>query len=195
MTGTRFSRAVLFVVTVGVLGGFARPASAQVFLSPIAGYNFGGDSGCPKITGCDNKNINLGLAFGNYGDLFGIEEEFSYAKDFYGNAASYESSLVTIMTNLLIVPDVSRVKVYGLIGIGVIKSNVEFGTLSALTSKSNVLTWDIGGGVSGQLSDRFGLRGDLRFFRTLKDLNIGGLSLQGSKIQFARVGVGLMIFF
>ncbi len=93
-------------------------------MSPIVGYNYGGDSGCPNVTGCEDKNLNLGIAIGNYGDLFGLEEEFAYAKDFYGDVAAYESSVVTLMTNVLLSPDVGRIKPYGLVGIGLIKSNV-----------------------------------------------------------------------
>lgn len=195
MTRTRFSRALLFAFTLGMLGGVAQPASAQVFLGPIGGYNFGGDSGCATVTGCKDKNLNIGGAFGNYGDLFGLEEEFSYAKDFYGQNASYNSSVATLMTSLLLSPDVGRIKPYGLIGVGLIKSNVEFGNLSQLKSNLNTIAWTLGGGIVGQLSERFGVRGEVRFIRAMKDREIFGIQAEGSKIRFARIGVGLLLFF
>jgi opacity protein-like surface antigen len=195
MTGGRFTRALLFALTVGLFGGAAQPASAQVFVSPIVGYNYGGDSGCPNITGCENKNLNLGIAIGNYGDLFGLEEEFAYAKDFYGDVASYESSVVTLMTNVLLTPDVGRIKPYGLVGIGLIKSNVQFGELNQLTTNLNTLAWDLGGGITFQFTDRFGIRGDVRYFKAMKDFEIFGIDALGSKLKFSRIGVGLEIFF
>ena len=189
------TRVFLFVLTVGLLGGVAQPASAQIFLSPIVGYNFGGDSGCPEVTGCSDKNLNLGIAFGDYGKIFGIEEEFAYAKDFFGNSPAYESSVVTLMANFMITPDISRVKPYALIGIGLMKSNVEFGALKALSAKNNRVAWDIGGGVTAQFSDRLGLRADVRFFKSLQDFTLRGVSIAASKLNFARAGVGVLFFF
>ena len=109
MNRTRFSRRLLFALAFGFVGAAAQPASAQVFLSPLVGYNFGGDSGCPNVTNCEDKNLNVGIAFGNYGNLIGLEEEFAYAKDFYGNSPLYESSVATLMSNFLIVPNMGRV--------------------------------------------------------------------------------------
>ncbi|MGH9383071.1 MAG: outer membrane protein [Vicinamibacterales bacterium] len=196
MTRPRFTRALLFALTLGLVGGVARPASAQVFLSPIVGYNFGGDSGCPSISNCQDKNLNVGIAFGNYGTLFGTEMEFAYAKDFFGDVAAYESSVVTLMANLLLSPDVGRIKPYALIGAGLIKSNVEFGALSAFSSRDlNTVAWDLGGGVVGAISDRFGVRVDIRFIKALKDFEIFGVSATGNKLEFARIGGALLIFF
>jgi opacity protein-like surface antigen len=195
MNRTRFSQALLLALTLGLIGASAQPASAQVFLSPIVGYNYGGDSGCPSLTGCEDKNLNIGIAFGNYGTLFGLEEEFAYAKDFYGNTPSYESSVATLMTNFLVSPNMGSVKPYGLIGIGLIKSNVEFGQLNNLTSNLNTIAWDLGGGLAWQMSDRFGVRGDIRFFRAMKDREIFGIQATGSKIEFSRIGAGFLVFF
>lgn len=196
MTRTWSTGALLFALTLGLLGGVAQPASAQVFLSPIVGYNFGGDSGCPSATNCKDKNLNLGIAFGNYGDLFGLEEELAYAKDFFGEVPSQESSVVTLMTNLLLSPNVGTIKPYALIGVGLIKTNVEFGALSSLTSNDlNTIAWNLGGGVTAQFTDRLGIRGDVRFFKALKDQKIFGIQTQGSKVEFARLGVALQFFF
>ncbi len=195
MTGMRVTRALQFALAIGLFGSAAQPASAQVFVSPMVGYNFGGDSGCPSVTNCEDKNLNLGIAIGNYGDLFGIEEEFAYAKDFFGDVPAYESSVATLMTNLLFSPDAGRIKPYALVGIGLIKSNVEFGELSQLTRNLNTVAWDLGGGITAQFSDRFGVRGDVRFFKAMKDLELFGVTAQGSKLKFSRVGVGLEVFF
>ncbi len=195
MTGGRLTRALLLALTIGLFGDGAQPASAQVFVSPIVGYNYGGDSGCPNVTGCEDKNLNLGIAIGNYGDLFGLEEEFAYAKDFYGDAAAYESSVVTLMTNVLLTPDVGRIKPYGLVGIGLIKSNVQFGQLDQLTTNLNTFAWNLGGGITAQFTDRFGIRGDVRYFKAMKDFEIFGIDALGSTLKFSRIGVGLEIFF
>ena len=127
--------------------------------------------------------------------LFGLEEEFAYAKDFFGDVPSYEASVVTLMSNVLVSPDVGRIKPYALVGIGLIKSNVEFAQLSNLTKDLNTVAWDVGGGVVGQINDRFGVRGDVRFFKSMKDFSIFGVAAQGSKIDFGRVAGAVLIFF
>jgi opacity protein-like surface antigen len=196
MTRTPFARALLFALTFGLVSVAAQPASAQVFLSPLIGYNFGGGSGCPTITGCKDKNLNVGLTIGNYGTLFGIEEEFAYAKDFYGDVAEYESSVATLMTNLLLSPDIGAIKPYALVGIGLIKSNAEFGAFSSFTSQDlNTVAWNLGGGIVAAFSDRFGVRGDVRFFKAKKDFTLFGIQATGNKLEFARVGVGFLLFF
>jgi hypothetical protein len=77
------------VLTTGVLAavlmfGAARTASAQSFISPFIGYNFGGDSGCPEISDCENKTRNLGVSFGSIGRVVGGEFEFSFIDNFFG---------------------------------------------------------------------------------------------------------------
>ena len=37
-------------------------AQAQGFVSPLIGYDFGGDSGCPEIDECDDKSSNVGVS-------------------------------------------------------------------------------------------------------------------------------------
>src|SRR5437870_269800 len=59
----------------------AAPVEAQSFVSPYIGYNFGGDSGCPTITNCEDKKLNAGVAFGSLGAGFGAELDVGYAKD------------------------------------------------------------------------------------------------------------------
>ena len=50
----------------------AAPASADGFLTPFYGYNFGGDSNCPTIRACEDKRSNFGASFGTMGTVFGF---------------------------------------------------------------------------------------------------------------------------
>ena len=59
----------------------AAPARAEGFISPFIGYNFGGDSGCPSISNCEDKNLNWGIGVGAVGGLFGVEAEFAQRVD------------------------------------------------------------------------------------------------------------------
>src|SRR3954470_15686758 len=121
-------------------------AHAQGFISPFLGYNFGGDAGCPEITNCQDKHSNYGVSFGTAG-FIGFEEELAYAKDFFGTQAGTSSSVLTLMSNLMIAPKIPVVRPYAIIGLGLVKSKVEFNTASALNTTNNDFGWDIGGGL------------------------------------------------
>src|SRR5262245_21983202 len=57
-------RAVIVCVLALTIMSMAGPASAQGFISPLIGFNFGGDSGCPEISNCEDKRVNWGVALG-----------------------------------------------------------------------------------------------------------------------------------
>src|SRR5688572_11143191 len=92
------------VVGTMIALGAARPAAGQAFISPLIGYNFGGDAGCPEITGCEDKNLNLGVAVGSLGNVIGTELEFAYARDFFGETPGVSSSVLTLMGNVMLAP-------------------------------------------------------------------------------------------
>jgi hypothetical protein len=66
-------RAAAIALVALTFVGRAAPARAEGFVSPFIGYNFGGDSGCPQITNCDDKRLNAGVAIGALGSVFGVE--------------------------------------------------------------------------------------------------------------------------
>ena len=82
----------------------ASQASAQSFISPFIGYDFGGDSGCPEITDCEDKTRNLGVSFGSVGNVFGGELEFAYIDNFFGETPGISSNVLTLMGNFMLAP-------------------------------------------------------------------------------------------
>jgi hypothetical protein len=74
MSTNKASFLVLSLFVLALLAS-AAPARAQGFIALFAGYNFGGDAGCPEITGCEDKRLNAGMAIGRMGALFGSEQE------------------------------------------------------------------------------------------------------------------------
>lgn len=171
----------------------ARPAAAQGFVSPLLGYDFGGDSGCPDITGCEDKKLNAGVGIGRLGSFFGAELEFSYAKDFFGKAPGYSSSVVTLMGNLLIGPRIGPLQPYGSGGLGLIKTNVELTPSSLLDSTNNHLGWNIGAGLMLFPTAHIGVRGDIRHFHAFQDLDVLGIPLGDTKLDFGRAS-GALVF-
>ncbi len=195
---TSITRTLLVgIVFIAILGNAAR-VQAQVVISPLVGYDFGGDAGCPDLSDlieCEDRKINFGASIGVLGTLFGLEGEVAYAPDFFGKSTDLSSSVVTAMANILFVPRLGPVRPYVTVGLGVIKTHVELTSDSLFTTDDNTLGWNVGGGVIGFVSDHVGLRGDLRYFHAFQDLSALGVTLEGSKLDYGRASVGVVLAF
>jgi len=181
--------AVLLTLTV------PKDARAEGFISPLIGFNFSGDANCPNISGCDDKRLNYGVALGGMNAVFGFEEEFAYARDFFGSAPGYKSSVLTLMSNVMIVPKVGPVRPYVLGGVGLIKSHVELTTASLLSTDNNNFGWDVGGGVMITIVPHVAIRGDIRYFHSFQDLGPIPLPLANTKLDFGRAAAALTFTF
>lgn len=197
MTRATVVRQLLWTLVMAVVVPVIAPgaAHAQGFVSPLIGFDFGGDSGCPEITGCEDKNLNVGVSVGGLGSVLGTELEFAYAKDFFGDIPGVSSSVLTLMGNVMLAPRFGPAQPYGLIGLGLIKTNVEFSAASLLKSDNNHLGWNIGGGLIVFLGRHVGVRGDIRYFHAFQDLEILGISVGETKVDFGRAAAGLVVRF
>jgi opacity protein-like surface antigen len=183
----------LTVLTGVILLGAPARARAEGFISPFIGFNFGGDSSCPAVQGCQDKRMNYGIALGASGSIFGFEEEFAYAKDFFGTSPNLtNSSVLTVMSSVMLAPKIGPVRPYFLTGVGLIKTHVDFQTTSLLTTDNNNFGWDIGGGLHVTVAPHIGVRGDLRYFHTFQDLGPMGFTLGASqKLDFGRAAAAV----
>lgn len=170
-------------------------AYAQGFVSPLIGYDFGGDSGCPEITACEDKNLNVGVSVGSLGNVLGSELEFAYARDFFGDIPGVSSSVLTLMGNVMLAPQFGVAQPYALIGLGLIKTHVEFSVPSVLERDNNHFGWDVGGGLIIFLGRQIGVRGDIRYFHAFQDLELFGIGLGDTKLDFGRAAAGLVFRF
>ena len=188
-------RLLLAILAIGITIGTAAHARAQGFISPLIGYDFGGDAECPNLNSCEDKKINVSVSFGVMGNVLGFEEELAYAPDFFGNAPGLSSSVLTLMSNVMLVPNLGPVRPYVLAGIGLIKTHVELTSASVFTTDNNNLGWDIGGGLILLAGDHIGVRGDLRYFHSFQDLEILGFTLSNSKLDYGRASAGVVLKF
>ena len=175
--------------------GPSAAARAQGFISPLVGYDFGGDASCPKITGCTDKKLNVGVAIGSMHTLLGFEEEFAYAKDFFGDAPGLSSNVLTLMSNVMLAPKIGPIRPYALAGIGLVKSHVELAPSSLLTADNSNLGWDVGGGIIALVAPHVGVRGDIRYFHSFQDLTVPGFTVSNLKLDFARASAALVLTF
>jgi opacity protein-like surface antigen len=169
-----------------------RGAHAQGFLSPLIGYDFGGDSNCPTLRGCEEKHRNIGIAFGTLRAVTGSEIEIAWASNFFNDPAA-SSSVRTMMANGLFAPAFGPVRPYGLMGFGLVRAKIEFPQTKEESDR--FLGWDIGGGLMVFPSRAIGVRGEIRYFHALQDLELPGISLADKKLDFGRASAGVVFRF
>jgi opacity protein-like surface antigen len=189
----RFSAIFAFAMLLGVSS--IRDANAEGFVSPIFGYNFGGDSGCPHITNCEDKHLNWGIAFGALGSVVGFEAEFAHTSDFLGQVSNQSTDVLTFMGNFMLAPKIGPVQPYGLGGIGLIRTSVEEAVES---NDENQIGYDVGGGLMVFFGRHIGIRGDIRYFHSFQILDLSrfpNLQINKTKIDYGRAGVAAVFKF
>src|SRR4051812_39650103 len=132
------------ILVVGFTAALPTPARADGFISPFIGFI--GTDCATSITACDDRKITGGVSAGVLGSFAGFEEEIAYTKDFFGAVSGLNSSVLTLMSNLVIAPKLGPVRPFGLIGLGLVKTHADFTTLNAAISENNNIGWDVGGG-------------------------------------------------
>jgi opacity protein-like surface antigen len=179
---------------------FAAPsaARAQGYFVPNIGYDVGGSAGnCPSLLhDCAEKKLSYGVTFGDLGaGIIGIEEDISYAPDFFGKSAGFgTNSVLTAMSNLVLSIPAGRVRPYVTGGIGLVRTRLDLvTTLSSESFTSNNLGYNLGAGVMVLLPHHVGFRGEVRYLRTASDLTIAGIALSNTTLNFTRLTVGLVI--
>jgi len=168
-------------------------------VTPYYGFNFGGDSNCATARNCEDKRRNFGVSIGAMGPVFGFEEDIAVAKDFFGKVPGVDNSVFTLMSNLLIGVGVGPVQPYFLVGAGLIRPHASI-DLTKFSIDNNSLGYDLGGGVNGYFSRHVGIRGDVRHFHALQDLDtvfgeIAGQIFVTNKLDFWRASVGVSLRF
>lgn len=190
----RLNTSLFLTLALGACLLSASPAAAQGFISPFLGFDYGGDSGCPTASDCENKHSNLGVAGGKLGAIAGAEVEFAYARDFFGDTPGVDTSVLTLMTNVIVGPRIGAIRPFVLGGVGLIKSHVELDAGSLLDSSNN-FGWNIGGGVMLMFGEHVGVRGDIRRFKSFQEISILGFGLSDEKLTYNRASAGLVLAF
>jgi hypothetical protein len=146
----------------------AAPARADVVLTPYVGSLFGGD-----LSG-NRAAFGANAAFMG-GGIFGAELGFNYAPEFIKPTVSTpETAQMSLMGNLIVgIPimdsdQAGHVRPYLTGGAGLFRiSSQESQFFSGVTS--NDFAVNFGGGVMAFFNEHVGIRGDVRYFRTLTD--------------------------
>lgn len=185
-----FGLGVLLVVSFASFADAQSGGGAPRYISPFMGFHYGGDAICQTVSGCDDKTSDLGVAFGS-GAGVAFEEEFLYARRFFGDDPNLKSSVITVMSNIVVGPRIGVIRPYGLIGAGLIKARVKL-TLQDLAEGDTSIGWNIGAGVELG-SARIGVRADIRQMHSWKDIDLPLLPVSGFKLDFSRASFGLVL--
>jgi hypothetical protein len=195
--GLPMRRFVLILAFAAVTLALPASSSAQGYLVPNFGWDYGGSAGncLSLLTDCQEKRMSYGVTFGAIGGIVGIEGDLAYAPDFFGESpTSGTNSLATLMGNLVLAFPAGPVRPFAEVGVGLIKTRVDM-LLKPVEGNYSESQWgyNFGGGVMILLPAHLGFRGDVRYYRTFSDISILGVSLSTTGISYTRFSIGLVI--
>ena len=177
-------------------------ARADGFVSPWIGSAFGGGDGVSNgvsTSELENGQTTFGITAGGMGaGIIGGEVDFGYSPSFFGDKTLFGSNTVmNLMGNVIIgIPiggqNGAGIRPYFTGGLGLLRTQIDGGTLGNVSSSDNGLGWNLGGGVMGYFADHVGVRGDLRYMRGFNEQDLGfdtGDNLHALRFWRASVGV------
>jgi opacity protein-like surface antigen len=190
----------LTLTVLGMLAVFLAPsvASAQAYVVPFIGGNFGGDTGTTLDQSIDNRSrLAYGVRLGAMAHgIIGAEIDFGYTPNFYGHGSTFDSSgVMTVMGNLVVGIPAGPVRPYVTGGVGIIRRNIDFSSIENVASISDTkFAYDVGGGLNILFSKHVGINGDLRYFRNFTS-GVSFKDLINDKFGLWRGSVGLVLQF
>ncbi|MBA2305546.1 MAG: outer membrane beta-barrel protein [Acidobacteria bacterium] len=174
-----------------------REARAEWLLTPFIGGAFGGGV-------AEGTKVDYGVSAGWWGRVLGVEVDVSHRPDFFAvdGAPDFlfsESSVTSVMFNGLIAvpsPFGDRVRPYAAGGIGWLRTRIG-ADADFIRGNNDTVGLNVGGGILGHLTERLGVRGDLRYFRNLQDLEGDSefFTLGNDKLDFWRATGGITFRF
>jgi opacity protein-like surface antigen len=176
---------ILMTAALGTLlvGTAPRPASADWLFTPFVGANFGGNANFGDFNDFDDeveRRVDFGASLGWMGKgIVGFEVDFGYSPNFFQDTigdANFEfgdSNVTTLMANVLVGAPIggqhgAGIRPYASGGVGLIRASAT-GSTFFRDLTTNDFGLNVGGGVQGFFTDNIGIRGDVRYFRSLQD--------------------------
>jgi opacity protein-like surface antigen len=185
-------------------------ANADWLFTPFIGVNWGGAASFSDINADFEDEFERRMDFGASltwmgGGIAGFELDFGFSPNFFenttggGDFAFADNNVTTLMGNLVLgIPIGGQsgvgVRPYVVTGVGLIKSRIEdAGDLFEVDSTD--WGFNVGGGLNLFFTDNVGIRGDLRYFRSLEDNEPDAEFVGLSDFRFFRGTVGVTVRF
>jgi opacity protein-like surface antigen len=170
------------------------PARADGFVTPWVGSAFGSN--------ISNGQTTFGVSAGGMGaGIIGGEADFGWSPSFFGTQSDFgHNTVMDLMGNLLVGVPIggtkgAGVRPYVVGGVGLIRTQIDGGTVAKVSSSDNMFGWDAGAGVMGYFAQHVGVRGDIRYMRAMSDLttNVSSIDLNGNRLHFWRASIGVVL--
>ncbi len=179
----------------------ARAAAAEWQIKPFLGVTFGGGT---TFFDSDDAAGHPKVAFGAsglvIGEFLGVEADFGHTPGFFqrGMEGLVLSSGVTTLTGNAVLALPRHLAQYTLRpyfvgGLGLMRVRIDH-KLGALPVSSNLPAVDLGGGVTGFVTERIGVSWDVRYFRSFRGPT-SGVSIGPEQLSFWRANMSLALRF
>ncbi len=192
------TRSLVVVALAAVL--FAVPASARAdtFLTPYIGSTFAAKSG----------NVEPGSKFVYGADVMwlgtsglGFEVDFAYHPKFFSADddetlfdLDADGNVLTLMGNVVFGYKGGGIQPYVTGGLGLMRTDISSAGDFFDEVNDSAFGLNLGGGLRFG-GPKVGVRGDLRYFRQLSDVNFGDVDIDLGSFQYWRGTVGVSIGF
>jgi Outer membrane protein beta-barrel domain len=155
--------------------------------------------GANAATTTDDGRSAFGTTMGYMGaGIFGFEADIGYSPEFFGSTNEFGHVRgITVMGNAILgIPiggdDGAGIRPFVSGGFGLMRTHSERGVILDRSRSTNELGYDFGGGMMGFFNDHIGLRGDVRYLRTLEDVNRGeGVDFAPGRLRYWRATAGV----
>jgi hypothetical protein len=190
------------IIFTAAMAAVAAPiqARAEGFVNPWAGVNFG--SAKNFSSSVDNGRGSFGVNAGGMGaGAIGGEVAFGYSPSYFGTKTDFgNNTLIDFMGNLIVGIPVGGThgkgfRPFATAGIGLIRTQIDGGTVFNVSGSNNMWGWNAGAGAMGFFNDHVGARGELKYYRGMKDLVTGttAINMNDNQLHYWRLGFGVVI--
>jgi hypothetical protein len=201
-------RKVIMAATIAIAASAATPrtASADWLLTPFIGSSAGASAEVFSTEGSFKNDfeqkLNYGASLAWMGaGIFGVEFDFGYSPNFFGvsnpdatiNLVG-DGNVTTAMGNLIVGAPLGAFRPYASGGLGLIATRVDSASQFFNNVSSDELGMNVGGGVM-VMGEHAGVRGDIRYFRSVTDSNASAIDLSLSDFRFWRATAGVTFRF
>jgi outer membrane protein with beta-barrel domain len=170
-------------------------AHADGYVSPWASTQAG--------SSFNNGRAGFGFDAGGMGaGIIGGELDFGYSPSFFGTTNDFgHNTVINLMPNLIVGVPIGGTRGAGIrpfvtVGAGLLRTQIDGGTIANVSSSNNQWGWDAGAGAMGFFNDHFGLRGDVKYLRGFENLATGNQVVDfngNNQLHFWRADVGIVI--
>lgn len=190
----------MLALAAGLCCAFPSAAAADWLITPFIGTAFGGDTNFVVLARGVPKKFTFGGSVALLSDrVLGLEFDFAHSPHFFepdlerlvtGSHVTTLTGSVIAAVPLAVTQESLRPYVVG--GIGVIHASVE-DFVGVFSVHDNLLAMSIGGGAIGLVSNRTGLRFEIRQFKNLRREPNPATATGSARISFWRATAGVVI--